>query len=58
MGSDKILPQYRPHEDFAAVQRYLSGLAGACAEGATNPDPRVTLLAMAVVSRAARELGQ
>jgi len=49
---------YPPTEDLAVARRYLSALAGACTEGATSPDPRVTLLALAVVARAAGELGR
>lgn len=44
--------------DLGAARQYLSALAGACEEGATSPDPRITLLAMAVVARAAGELPQ
>lgn len=42
--------------DFAAARRYLLALATGCREGADSPDPRVTVLASAVVAHAGKEL--
>jgi hypothetical protein len=42
--------------DLGTARRYLRELAAACVEGATNPNPQVTLLALGLVAKAGGEL--
>ena len=42
--------------DLGAARLRLGALSAACREGAISPDPRVTLLALALVARAGADL--
>ena len=42
--------------DLSQTRDYLRRLSEVCREGASSNDPRVTLLALGVVARAATEL--
>jgi len=49
-------PDAAVHTDLCVARLHLRELAAACREGAISPDPRVTLLALALVARAGAEL--
>lgn len=53
-----IPEQDRAVHDLGAARLHLRELAAACREGAISPDPRVTLLALALVARAGAELAE
>lgn len=56
---DRITPAPRrvqPLSDLDDAREYLLALSRACAEGAKSRDPRVTLLALGLVSYAGSEL--